>query len=230
MAVYSNACKVSVVIPTRNEEITIADIIKGVKPFVDEILIVDGHSTDRTREIAKSEGARICLDNGKGKGDGLRVAIQEVTGDIIVFIDADGSHDTNDIPELIQPILENKSDMVIGSRARGGSDELHGDIDKLMRAIGSHTILVGINMRWKSNLTDCQNGFRAIRTSIARRLNLKENTFAIEEEMVMKCLKNGFIISEVPSHEYERLHGTSNLSLKKEWFRIVYCWLKNMLF
>ncbi len=91
----------SIVIPTLNEEATLEDVILRCKPFADEILVIDGHSTDRTRDIAKRAGARIELDNGKGKGAALRRAVEQVNGDIIVFIDADGSHIPEDIPKLV---------------------------------------------------------------------------------------------------------------------------------
>ena len=70
-----------------------------MKPYADEVLVVDGHSRDRTRDIATAHGARVILDRGKGKGDALRLSFDEATGDIVVFIDADGSHDPRDIPD-----------------------------------------------------------------------------------------------------------------------------------
>ncbi len=219
--------KISVVIPAKNESVTIRDIIAKAKPFVDEVLVVDGHSTDSTREAAEQAGARVVLDHQKGKGDGIRVGIREVRGDIIVFMDADGSHDANDIPRLVQPILDGKADMIIGSRMTGGSDELHGDISRFIRMTGSHVLLLLINYRWDIRLTDCQNGYRAIRTDVARKINLQENVHTIEEEMVMKCLKHKYIVSEVPSHEYERIHGSSTLNLMKTWYKFVWCILKN---
>ncbi len=219
--------KISVVIPAKNENTTIQEIISKVKPLVDEVLVIDGHSTDSTREVAEQAGARVLLDNRKGKGDGIRVGIREVSGDVIVFMDADGSHDPNDIPRLIQPILDGKADLVIGSRMTGGSDELHGDISRFIRMTGSHVLLLLINYRWNIRLTDCQNGYRAIRTDVARNINLTENVHTIEEEMVMKCLKHKYIVSEVPSHEYERKHGSSTLNLMGTWYKFVSCILKN---
>lgn len=220
--------KITISISTKNEEKTIEEIITKCLLNAEEILVVDGHSTDNTRILAAKLGARVILDHGKGKGDGIRVGIKEARGDIIVFIDADGSHDPADIPKLIQPILEDKADMVVGSRGKGGSDELHGDVEKLLRMIGSDIILIGINRRWKVNLTDSQNGFRAIKTEVARQLNLKENITTIEQEMTMKCLKKGFKISEVPTHEYERRHGKSVIKLKKVWFRYIWSFIKNL--
>ena len=218
--------KTTVVIHTKNEERTIAKIIEKCRKHADEILVVDGHSSDNTINIAEELGVRVVLDHGKGKGDGIRVGIQEAAGDIIVFIDADGSHDPDDIPKLIKLIQEDKADMVVGSRGKGGSDELHGDVEKLLRMIGSDIILIGINKRWKVHLTDSQNGFRAIRTDVARKLNLKENITTIEQEMTMKCLKHGFRVDEVPAHEYKREYGESIIRLKKVWFRYIWSFIK----
>ena len=111
--------QITVVIPTLNEEATIEQIIRGCKPHADELLAVDGHSTDRTREIAERLGVRVILDHRKGKGEALRTAIRQATGAIIVFIDADGSHNPEDIPRLIQPILDDAADHVTGSRLIG---------------------------------------------------------------------------------------------------------------
>lgn len=218
---------ITVVIPAKNEKFTIGEIVTEVKAFADEVLVVDGHSTDNTKEQAELAGARVVLDNRKGKGDGLRVGIREASGDIVVFMDADGSHDPNDIPRLVQPIQEGNADLVIGSRMTGGSDELHGDISRFIRLTGSHILLLLINYRWNVRLTDCQNGFRAIRTAVARDINLQEDVHTIEEEMVMKCLRHKYRVTEVPSHEYERKHGTSTLDLLGTWHKFGWCILKH---
>lgn len=220
--------KVSAVIPARNEEPMIREIIERTRPYADEVLVVDGHSRDRTVEIARECGARVVSDNGKGKGDAIRVAAAAAAHEIVVFLDADGSHDPADIPRMIEAIQRDEADLVIGSRGKGGSDELHGDIEKLLRMVGSDLILIGINIRFKSHLTDSQNGFRAIRRDVFLKLGLKENITTIEQEMTMKCLKKGFVVSEVPTHEYARRHGTSTIHLRKVWFRYIYSFLKNL--
>jgi dolichol-phosphate hexosyltransferase len=219
---------VSLVIPARNEERCIAEVIEKSLPFCDEIVVVDGHSVDRTVEVAESYGVRVVKDNKCGKGDAIRVGAMAVSHEIVVFMDADGSHDPSDIPHLTEPILDGRADLVVGSRATGGSDELHGDIDKLFRMVGCDIILIGINMRWKQNLTESQNGFRAIRTDVIRSLNLKENITTIEQEMMMKCLKRGYRVTEVPTHEYSRKHGKSSIKLHKVWFRYIYSFIKNL--
>lgn len=219
---------VTLVIPARNEARNICEAIERSLPFCDELIVVDGHSTDGTRDLAEDYGVRVVLDNKKGKGDAIRVGAQAAQHNIVVFMDADGSHDPADIPFLTEPIKQNQADLVIGSRGRGGSDELHGDIEKLMRMVGSDIILIGINLRWKQKLTDSQNGFRAIRRDVINSLGLKENITTIEQEMTMKCLKKGFTVSEVPTHEYSRKHGDSTIKLRKVWFRYIYSFIKHL--
>jgi glycosyltransferase involved in cell wall biosynthesis len=221
---------ISVCVIARNEEKTVGDIIQKAKAFCDEVVLVDGHSHDSTRTIAESLGAKVFLDSGGGKGSGVREAIKRASGGIIVCIDADGSHDPVDIPKLVQPILKGKADLVIGSRGLGGSDELHGDFDKFLRVTGSHIITLGINYYFNVRLTDSQNGFRAIRTSCARKLDLKEEITTIEQEMLIKTLHKKFRVSEVPVHEYKRLHGESTIKLQKVFWRYFYSWIRYLLF
>jgi glycosyltransferase involved in cell wall biosynthesis len=221
---------VSVVMCARNEEKSIAEILEGVKPFCAEIIVVDGRSQDRTADIARSLGAKVIQDKGKGKGQAIRTGIEAVTREVVVFIDADGSHDPKDIPKLVAPILKGEADHVTGSRALGGSEELHGTIENFMRMLGNAIIILTINFRFKTLLSDSQNGFRALRADLARRLNLKENITTIEQEMVIKTLHAGYRIAEVPAHEYSRKFGDSNINMKKVWFRYVYSWLKYLFF
>jgi len=222
--------KISVVIPTLNEAHTLAEIIEGCRPYADEILVVDGHSTDHTRAVAEAAGVRVILDNRRGKGAALRQAIDAVTGDIIVFIDADGSHDPADIPRLVKPILDGHADHVSASRLIGGSSELHGGFDECIRLMGSSFITACINWRFKVTLSESQNGFRAIRTDVARRLGLRENITTIEQEMIIKTLKRGFRMAEVPSHEHKRKMGYSKISVRKVWFRYGYSLIKHLFF
>ena len=221
--------RTSVVIPTRDEEGLVGEIVDAVRPYADEVLVVDGHSRDRTAEIARTHGARVILDRGRGKGDALRLALDEAAGEIVVFIDADGSHDPRDIPALVAPIAAGKADLVIGSRGKGGSDELHGTLGQFIRYIGSQLIMLAINYRWNVRLTDSQNGFRAIRRDVGQRIGLTSNLTTIEQEMLMKCLKQGFRVDEIASHEYERKWGTSKVVVWKLWFAYVWSFLRNIL-
>ncbi|HOO77022.1 MAG TPA: glycosyltransferase family 2 protein [bacterium] len=222
--------RVTVVIPTRNEGESLGDIIEHCRPYADELLVVDGHSRDNTREVAEGAGVRFILDHGKGKGDGIRTAIAAADGDVLVFIDADYSHRPADIPRLVAPILKGEADHVVGSRPKGGSDELHGDVNKFMRMIGSDIITLGINYRFNVRLSDSQNGFRAIRTAVARDLGLRENITTIEQEMTIKTLARGYRLVEVPAHEYARRFGESKIKLSIHSLRYLYSWIKYLLF
>lgn len=221
---------VTVVIPALNEEQTIVEIIEGCKPYADELIVVDGHSQDRTREVSEEHGARVILDNKKGKGEAIRHVIGFVGGDIIVFIDADGSHDPNDIPKLVEPIVSGEADHVSASRLIGGSSELHGGFDECFRLMGSSFITACINWKYKVQLSESQNGFRAIKTEVIKQLGLIEDITTIEQEMIMKTLRKGFRIAEVPSHEHKRKEGYSKISLRKVWFRYVYTVVKYLFF
>ena len=220
--------RVTVVIPAKDEEGLIGEIVDQVKPYADEVLVVDGHSRDRTAEIATAHGARVIQDNGQGKGEALRLALARAEGEIVVFIDADGSHDPHDIPKLVAPIRAGVSDLVIGSRGKGGSDELHGTLEQFIRYSGSQVIMLAINYRWNVRLTDSQNGFRAIRRDVGARLGLTSNLTTIEQEMLMKCLKQGYRVSEIASHEYERKWGTSKVVVWKLWFAYLWSLFRNI--
>ncbi|MBN2437313.1 MAG: glycosyltransferase [Deltaproteobacteria bacterium] len=227
---YEGRDAVTVVIPALNEALTIGDIIEKTKPFTSDILVVDGHSPDGTAEIARSMGARVVFDHGKGKGEAIRSVILHLDREITVFIDADGSHDPDDIPALIRPILEGRADHVSGSRLIGGSSELHGGFDECFRLMGSSLITACINHRFHVCLSESQNGFRAIRTAVLRDLDLQENITTIEQEMIIKTLKKGYRMAEVPSHEHKRKAGYSKISIRKVAFRYVYTMIKYLYF
>jgi glycosyltransferase involved in cell wall biosynthesis len=203
----------TVVVPARDEAPTIANVVRRSQPFAREVIVVDGHSRDGTVELARQAGARVLIDGGRGKGDAIRTAIPAIATPITVFIDADGSHDPDDIPRLVGPIRCGASDHVSASRLTGGSSELHGGFDEFLRLAGSAFITACINRRFGVRLSDSQNGFRAIRTDVLRSLALAEDSTTIEQEMVMKSVAAGWRVSEVPSHEYCRRYGASHIHL-----------------
>ena len=224
------AVKVTVIVPARNEAANLLPVLAAAKPYADELLVIDGHSTDGTREIAVACGARVVLDDGQGKGAAIRRGIAEATGDILVFVDADGSHAPHDIPALVAPILAGAADHVSGSRMLGGSDELHATIHQFVRLFGSQVITLSINYTLGMRLTDCQNGLRAIRREVAAALGLVENITTIEQEMIIKTVRRGYRLVEVATHEYRRANGESNFRVKDVWPRYLatlayYLWL-----
>jgi len=221
--------RVSIVIPTRNEALTLKPIIEKCRPYADEILVIDGHSTDGTRELAASLGVRVVLDNGRGKGAALRQAIEIVRGDILVFIDADGSHDPMDIPKMVEPIARGEADHCIASRMRGGSDELFATFGQFVRMLGGQMITLAINYRFGVRITDSQNGFRAFRTDAARILPLSENGTTIEQEMTIKSIRERLRMVEVPIHEYARVAGESKINVWRDGPRYVFSCIKYLV-
>ena len=222
--------KISIIILAKNEEKSLPYLLKKLQSFKGEILVVDGSSKDKTGEIARKFGVKVFYDEGIGKGGGIKLGAQKAQGEILVFMDGDGSHDPADVQSLIKPILKNEADHVIGSRILGGSDESHGTLNRFVRETASHFITVLINFRFKIDLSDSQNGFRAIKKEVIRKLNLEENGFAIEQEILIKSLKKGFRVVEVPAHEYCRRFGKSRISLRKVWLRHLYTLFKYLYF
>ncbi len=207
------ATDVSAVIAAKQEAPTITEVITRTRRYAGQVIVVVGASTDETQELATRSGACVLVDGGCGKGEAIRRAIPHIRAPITVLLDADGSHDPEDIPLLVQPILADEADHVSASRLRGGSSELHGGFDEFFRLAGSSFITACINRRFHCRLSDTQNGFRAIRTSVLRRLDLHEDLTAIEQEMIIKTLRRGFRMAEVPSHEHARAYGVSHIRL-----------------
>ena len=221
---------VSVVIAAKQEAHSISDVLSRTHPFAGQVFVVVGRSTDGTSEFAGRAGANVLQDGGKGKGEALRRAIPHIETPVTVFLDADGSHDPEDIPLLVEPILKGEADHVTASRLRGGSSELHGGFDEFFRLAGSSFITACINWRFKCRLSDSQNGFRAIRTSVLRELDLRENITTIEQEMIIKTLRRGYRMAEVPSHEHRRAHGQSHVRVWRSAPRYGYALVKYLFF
>ena len=220
---------VTVVVAAKNEAGTIEDVVHRCRPYAAEIIVVDGNSADGTAAMAASAGAVLIQQNGtRGKGAAMRMAIPRVSNPITVFIDADGSHVPEDIPRLVAPILDDAADHVSASRLIGGSSELHGGFDEFFRLAGSSFITACINRRFGVKLSDSQNGFRAVRTALLARLDLRERTTTIEQEMIMKTIKAGGRVAEVPSHEHCRRYGVSSIRLWRAAPRYVYCLVRDL--
>lgn len=203
--------RVCLLLPTKNEGEGLGPFLDRLRPHVDEIIVIDGHSTDDTVAICRGKNVPVLVDNGRGKGAAIRQGLERATGDIVVIMDADGSHDPGDIPLLTEPIIRNEADLVVGSRILGGSDELHGDFTQFLRNVGGDILTMAINYRWHVRLTDVLNGFRAIRREAVPRLRLRADDFDIEQHMVVEALKRGLRVKDVAAHESVRQWGVSKL-------------------
>lgn len=206
-----NKNKVTILIPTKNEGEGIEKVIKSVKPYAGEIMVLDGNSNDGTEEIAKKLDCRFFLDHGLGKGNAVRLGLSKAAKEVVVIFDGDGSPDLNDIPNLVRPILQDQADLVIGSRRTGGTFDANPVLTGIVRTAGADLLAALVNQRFGTKLTDVLYSFRAIRKSIIAKLGLKANDFTIEQEMIIKCLKKKFRVWEIPSREKARQWGSSKL-------------------
>ncbi len=203
---------ITIIVPAKNEGEGLKKILSRIKKYSKQIIVVDGHSEDETKKISISEGVQYILDGGIGKGEGVRRGFKKATGEIIVVFDADGSPSEKDIPKLITPIVNNQADLVVGSRRTGGSFDANISLEGILRTAGSDLLVLLVNKKFKTNLTDILFSFRAIRKSMLRNLKLKSNGFDIEQETVAEALRNGYRVLEVPIRENARQWGKSKLT------------------
>lgn len=203
---------ISIVIPAKNEGEGIVRILKSVRPYSDDVIVVDGHSTDNTKRIVKRLGVRFYLDNKRGKGDAMKIGVAKAKHDVVIFFDADGSHDEKDIPFVAKLLYSSNAGLVVGSRRTGGSFDINMSFTGIIRSAGCDLLVMLINNRFKTQLTDVLYSFRGVRKEVFRKLNLKEDGFGIEQEMVLSCIKKGFPVIEIPSREKARGWGRSKLS------------------
>jgi dolichol-phosphate mannosyltransferase len=220
--------RITVLIPAKNEAATILEVVRGAQLHADDVLVADGGSIDGTADRAVEAGARVIEDRGRGKGRAIRASLSHLRGEVTVLMDADCSHDPDDIPRLVAPIFEGRADHVSGSRLLGGSSELHGGFDEWARLAGSSFITACINKRYGVRLSDSQNGFRAIKTDVLRRLPLRSRHTTIEQEMIVRTLQQGFRVTEVPTHEYPRRAGSSHISIWRDGPRYILSLLELM--
>lgn len=200
---------VSVVIPARNEERNLPHVLPNIPEWVHEIILVDGHSTDATIEVAERllPTIRVIQQLGDGKGAALRTGFAATTGDIVVMLDADGSMDPAEIPAYVGQLLAG-SDFVKGTRfAQGGGTS---DMTNLRR-VGNWGLTQLVRGCFGGRFTDLCYGYVAFWRDVLPVLSLCTDGFEIETEMNLRALRAGLRIAEVPSFEAERIYGASNL-------------------
>jgi len=201
--------RVSVVIPTLNEAENLRQVLPRIPTWIDEIIIVDGDSTDGTPEVALqlAPSARIVRQHGRGKGNALRAGFESATGDIIVMLDADGSTDPAEIPLYVGALVAG-ADFAKGTRfAQGG-----GTVDMpLYRQLGNLAFVWAVRVLFGGRYTDLCYGYNAFWKSVIPRLRLDGDGFEIETMMNVRALRAGLKVVEVPSFETRRINGTSRL-------------------
>lgn len=210
---------VSLVIPAKNEAPNIAWVLEQIPACVDEIVLVDGHSSDATLITAKScrTDIRVVAQQGVGKGDALRAGFLAATCDVVVMIDADGSMAPQEIPHFLH-FLSNGYDFVKGSRFMGGGGSR--DITRIRR-LGNLGLLTLVNVLYGAQLTDLCYGFCAFHRRYLPFLDVKTDGFEVETQLTISALRAGLRIAEVPSMEMPRRFGHSNLRTFRDGVRIL---------
>jgi hypothetical protein len=210
---------VSLVIPAKNEAQNISWVLEQVPSRVDEIVLVDGRSTDATivTACACRPDLRVVTQQRDGKGDALRAGFLAATGDIIVMIDGDGSMSPKEISHFLH-FLTNGFDFVKGSRFMGGGGSL--DITRVRR-MGNGVLLSLLNRLYGANLTDLCYGFCAFHRRYLPYLDLTTTGFEIETQLTISALQAGLRIAEVPSVEMPRRSGRSNLRTVRDGTRVL---------
>ena len=187
--------KVAVLLPAYNEEVSIASMILLSLQYADEVIVIDDGSSDRTSEVSRLAGATVLSHTtNKGKGAALKTGFKYAQDyDIIVTIDADGQHNPSEIPDVIKPIMEDRADIVNGSRYIAGKDTT----TPTYRRVGQTVLDNATYLASGVKLTDTQSGFRAFSSKSIEYFNFDPNGFGIESDMLIEASVNKLRIFEV---------------------------------
>jgi len=201
---------ITAVIPTLNEETTIASVISGIpRDVVQQVIVVDNGSTDNTARVAQDAGADVIVEPQTGYGSACYAGFKAAQdSDIVVFLDGDGADNPQQIRELVEPIQRSDADLVIGSRERGQVEQgallLHARFGNWLAA-QLMRLLYGLKV------TDL-GPFRAVRRSMLESLDMQEMTYGWPTEMMVKAAKQGYTIVELPVDYRRRAGGKSKIS------------------
>ncbi|RLG34637.1 TIGR04182 family glycosyltransferase [Methanosarcinales archaeon] len=207
---------VCILIPTLEEEETIGMVIRGFKSEgFENVFVIDGNSADSTREIARREGARVVVQQGRGKGAAVKQAFARIEDEIIVIIDGDGTYSPSEVRKLLDPIVKGEAEHVIGNRFAYG-----GAFAKLHR-LGNWVLNKIFGFGYGIRLNDILSGYRALTRDAVKKMNLEVEGFEIEAEMAIESVKKGIKIKEVPIR-YEKRKGKSKLNFVRDGSKIAY--------
>ncbi|HEY9440714.1 MAG TPA: glycosyltransferase family 2 protein [Streptomyces sp.] len=210
---------VSVVIPAMNEAANLPYVFNSLPDWIHEVVLVDGNSTDGTVRVARELRPDVVVveQRGKGKGDALISGFAACTGDIIVMVDADGSADGEEIVSYVSALVGG-ADFAKGSRFAngGGTDDM-----TPVRRLGNWVLCAVVNRKFGARYTDLCYGYNAFWRHCLDKITLDCTGFEIETLMNIRVVQAGLRVQEVPSHEYNRIHGVSNLSAVRDGLRVL---------
>jgi glycosyltransferase involved in cell wall biosynthesis len=210
---------VSIVVPAKNEARNIGWVMERIPGWVEEIVLVDGNSTDDTVAVAKGirPDVTVVHDKRPGKGAALRAGFNAATGDIVVMLDADRSMDPTEIGRYTA-LVRSGYDLVKGSRFMAGADST--DITHL-RNLGNAALRMLTNQLFGVRFSDLCYGYMAFRRGILTELALSADGFEIETQIVVNAVRAGLTVTEVPTLEHPRAHGVSNLRTFRDGQRVL---------
>lgn len=186
--------RIAAVIPAFNEEVAIGSVALLTGEHVDEVIVVDDGSSDRTAHVAEMAGARVIRHHkNMGKGAALKTGFEAADADVVVTLDADGQHNPAEIPKLVEPILRGEADVVNGSRYLHGRDEN----TPRYRRVGQRILDRATNLATGLEITDTQSGFRAFSAESIPHFKFRDPGFVVESEMLSDAAEAGLRIVEV---------------------------------
>ena len=226
--------QVSVIIPCFNEKNTISKIIEKVQNAnvsLKEIILVDDLSTDGTREILEQIDNPIIKiffhTKNQGKGAALRTGFTNVNGDICIIQDADLEYDPKEYIKLIKPIIDNKADVVFGSRFKGGAAHR---VVYFWHRVGNGFLTLLSNLFTDINLSDMETCYKVFRKDVIQSIKIKENRFGFEPEITAKVAKMKLRIYEVGISYYGRTYSEGKKITWRDGIRAIYCIVRYNLF
>jgi glycosyltransferase involved in cell wall biosynthesis len=211
--------RVAILLPCFNEEATIGPVIDDVRAACSdaEIVVFDNNSTDRSAAIATEKNVRVIRVSSQGKGNVVRAMLKKVDADVYVMLDADATYPAARIPDLIKPVIDGTSDMVVGARL--GSPEA-GSFRRFHHT-GNLILCRLVSLIWGARLTDVLSGYRAFTAEVARILPVVSSGFEVETEMTVQALFYNMTISEVDIEYRARPAGSfSKLRSYRDGFAI----------
>lgn len=226
--------KLSILIPVYNEEKTLVQVLEMVSQadsagLEKELIVVDDGSKDGTRDImasldAAKYSAKIYYhDKNQGKGAALRTAQGYATGDVIIIQDADLEYSPNEYAELLKPILENKADVVYGSRLSGGKPTR---AFKFTHYMGNKFLSFLTNLLYDCTLTDMETCYKVFKADVFKKVVIKSNRFEFEPEITAKILKQKVRIIELPISYFGRDYSEGKKITWKDGFGAIWALLK----
>lgn len=225
--------KLSIIMPVYNERQTIADSVREVLsvPFdMDrELVIVEDCSSDGTWEElirlaeAHPEIRLLRHDRNQGKGAALRTGFEAADGDLLIIQDADLEYDPHEIPSVLAPILQDRADVVYGSRFLGGGPHR---VVYFWHSLGNRFLTLMSNMTTNLNLSDMEVCYKAFRKEVLAGITLREDRFGFEVEITAKVARGPWRIYEVPISYYGRTYAEGKKITWRDGFRALWCILK----